>query len=121
MCVCVCVCVCARARARACVWWARNTILCLSFYAYIFVDLVKRGMLTIVGEIRRCRNDRFCHHYYSPSLPFVSFGLVCMSLIYTSLQFFLSPCVFVAFLQLYPFCYLSFAPRLIVKAEEDTA
>ena len=85
------------------------------------VDLVKRGVLSLVDEIPCCENDRFYHYYYCPSSPFVSFSSVCMSLIYSSLQFFLSPCVFVAFLQLYPFCFLSFPPRLIVKAEEDTA
>ena len=26
-------------------------------YVYIFVDLVRRGVLTLVGEIRRYRND----------------------------------------------------------------
>ena len=30
----------------------------LGFNAYIIVDLVKRGVLTLVGEIRRYRNDR---------------------------------------------------------------
>ena len=30
---------------------------------YIFADLVKRGVLTIVGEIRRYRND-CCYHCY---------------------------------------------------------
>ena len=31
----------------------------LSFHLYIFVDLVKSGMLTLVDEIGRYRNDRY--------------------------------------------------------------
>ena len=32
---------------------------------YIFVDLVKRGVLTLVGEIWRCRTEHiFYRHYY---------------------------------------------------------
>ena len=34
-------------------------------YTLIFVDLVKRGVLTFVGEIRCHKNDRYYHeHYY---------------------------------------------------------
>ena len=33
-------------------------ILFLRFYVYLLVDLAKRGMLTLVGETRRCRYDR---------------------------------------------------------------
>ena len=34
-------------------------ILCfIGFNVYTFVDLVKRGVLTLVGETRRYRNDR---------------------------------------------------------------
>ena len=32
-------------------------ILFCFFYANLFVDLIKRGVLTLVGEIRRYRND----------------------------------------------------------------
>jgi len=33
------------------------------FYAYIFVHLVKLGVLTVVGEIRRHKNHR-CYYYH---------------------------------------------------------
>ena len=37
-------------------------------YVYISVVLINRGVLTLVGEIRRYRKDRYCyyhhHHYY---------------------------------------------------------
>ena len=33
------------------------------FNTYITVDLVKRGMLTLVGEIRRYGNDRYYYYY----------------------------------------------------------
>ena len=36
-------------------------------YVYIFVDLVRRGVLTLVGEIRRYRNDRY-YLLYRPSI-----------------------------------------------------
>ena len=36
-------------------------------YVYIFVDLVKRGELTLVGEIRCYRNDRY-YLLYRPSI-----------------------------------------------------
>ena len=71
VCVCVCVCgrcVCAHAHAHMHVyrWCVRNTLLWLyyqfwGFTVYNSVDLVKRGALTLVGEIRCYRND---HHYY---------------------------------------------------------
>ena len=59
-CVCVCVCVCVGTRARA-----RNTTLWLYNYCFwdvsvhIFVDLEKRDVLTLVGEILPHRNDRY--------------------------------------------------------------
>ena len=36
-------------------------------YVHIFVDLVMRGQLTLVGEIRRYRNDRY-YLLYRPSI-----------------------------------------------------
>ena len=36
----------------------------MRFYAYIFVDLVKHSLLTLVGEIHCYRND-CCYCYYS--------------------------------------------------------
>ena len=54
-----CVCVRARACVRACV---RPKIFS-GFNVCIIVDLVKRGVLTLVGEIRRYRSDRYyCGH-----------------------------------------------------------
>ena len=35
------------------------TSLFLKFYVYLFVDLLKRGVLPLVGEIGRYRNDRY--------------------------------------------------------------
>ena len=63
-CLCVCVCVCAQ--AILCVWCARNTInlYFLWFYVYIFVDLVKHGVLTPVSEILHFINDCNCFHHY---------------------------------------------------------
>ena len=34
-------------------------------YIYVFVDLVKRGVLTLLGEIQRYRNDCCCYYQYS--------------------------------------------------------
>ena len=31
---------------------------------YIFVDVVKRGVLTLVSETQHCRNDRYYDYYY---------------------------------------------------------
>ena len=80
--VCECVCLCV----RACVSECACVCLCmfgrekgvqgiqyfiyasfLRFYAYIFVDLGKRGVLTFVGEIQRYTNGRY------HSLLFVGF------------------------------------------------
>ena len=36
----------------------------LKFYVYIFIGLVKRRVLTLVGEIECCRNDSCYHNYY---------------------------------------------------------
>ena len=51
-----CVCVCVRARARVWLWaWcARNMIIFWGFYVSIFVDLVKHGVLTLVGDVDFC-------------------------------------------------------------------
>ena len=35
-----------------------------SSYVYSIVDLLKCGVLTLVDEIRRYRNDRYHHYYY---------------------------------------------------------
>ena len=32
-------------------------------YKYIFVDLEKYGVLTLVGEIMCYRNDHYCYYY----------------------------------------------------------
>ena len=73
-CVCACVralaCVraCVRACACVCVWREEYNIMFvyffLEFYAYIFISLVKRGVLTLAGEIRRCRNASCYRDYY---------------------------------------------------------
>ena len=59
VCVCVCVCVCAGVVREG---YNIMTIYILFFrfllYTF-FVDLIKRGVLTLVGEIWRYRNDRF--------------------------------------------------------------
>ena len=69
MCVRTCVRACVRACVRVCVcvWCARNTtiiILFWRFYAYIFVDVVKRGVLILVGEIQCYRHDLYWYYYY---------------------------------------------------------
>ena len=72
VCVCVFVCVCAcahvRACARECVWREEYNIMFIyylfKFYVYIFIGLVKRRVLTLVGEIGCCRNGSCYHHYY---------------------------------------------------------
>ena len=59
-----CLCVHACLYACACVWCVRCTIDCLlflRFYVYVFVDLVKSGLLTLVGEVWHNRND--CNYY----------------------------------------------------------
>ena len=60
--VCVCVCV--------CVWSAKNLyheyimiIFEVLMSALSFLDLLKRSVLTLVGEIWRYKNDR-CYYYY---------------------------------------------------------
>ena len=62
-CVCVCacgVCVCVRVQC------AKNTV--LTFYIilwfYVILDLVNHGVLTLVGEIPRFRNDRYYYYYH---------------------------------------------------------
>ena len=65
MCVCVCVCVCGRAREREYNVRARrydSTIFEVS--CIVFVDLVKRDVLTHVSEIRGYINDRYYYYYY---------------------------------------------------------
>ena len=56
--VCVCVCVCVLFEEYNNIMFI---ILFLWFYVYIFVDLVKHGVLTHVGEMRRFRNARYCY------------------------------------------------------------
>ena len=64
--VCVCVCV--------CVWCAMNVILCLHIFvveAYAYIcksDFVKRGVLTLVDEVPRCRNYHYYYYYYYDSI-----------------------------------------------------
>ena len=47
----------------------------LGFNVHIIIDLVKRGVLTLVSEIRRYRNDYYYYYYYLLSsqvrLPFM--------------------------------------------------
>ena len=38
-------------------------IIYLRLYEHIFVDLVTRGVLTLVVEIRHYRSDRYYHYY----------------------------------------------------------
>ena len=81
VCVCGCMCACARVRAclhvcvRACVCGVRACVTCEEynttiiilfwrFYACIFVDLVKRGELILVGEMRCYRHDLYWYYYY---------------------------------------------------------
>ena len=79
LCVCVCVCACVCACVRACVRasvraWVRvcvcvfNTIWLYKYYfrgfsVYILLVLVKRSVLTLVGEIWRYRNERYYCYY----------------------------------------------------------
>ena len=47
----------------------RHTVVCLlslKFYVYIFVALAKSGVVTLLSEIPRYRND---HCYYYSKLP----------------------------------------------------
>ena len=64
--VCVCACVCVCVCARMCVVQAIQDvyILFLRFYASIFVDLVKRSVLTFVSEIQCYRNDHYYSYYF---------------------------------------------------------
>ena len=66
VCVCVCVCVCVRERERE---GAINTIprfiLLLRYYVYIFIDSLKCGVFTLVGEEPRYRNDRYYYYYFT--------------------------------------------------------
>ena len=73
MCVYVCLCVCV----RVCVYvWMCAGVVCekynsmlllfLRFYVYIFVEFVKRDVLSLVGEIVLYKNDRcYCYNYNS--------------------------------------------------------
>ena len=47
---------------------------------YITVDLVKRSVFTFVGEIRRCRNDRYYYYYFVLILYLLS-SVNCVSLV----------------------------------------
>ena len=71
VCLCVCVCMCVYVRVCVCVYmcgWGvqgNNTMTYNYFWGLtvcIFVDLVKRSTLTVVGEIWCYRND--CYYYY---------------------------------------------------------
>ena len=55
--LCVCVCVCWGGGGGVEEYNIMIIHYFLRFYVHSFVDLVKRGVLTLVGEIRRCRND----------------------------------------------------------------
>ena len=48
---------------------------------YIFGDLVKCGVLTLVGEIPHCRNDHYFHHYH-----YTVYTGLCVSLSVAGLQ-----------------------------------
>ena len=71
MCVCVCVCVraCVRACVRVCVCVREEYNIMFiyyfwSFLAHIFVDLVTRGMITLVNEVRRYSNKSYYYNYH---------------------------------------------------------
>ena len=51
------------------VWCMGNTVL---IHVYICVDLVKRGVITIVGETPRYRNDSCCSAYHQHSISTIS-------------------------------------------------
>ena len=60
--VCGCVCV----HGVACKeYYDYILFLRICVYIYVFVDLVKRGVLTLLGEIQRYRNDCCCYYQYS--------------------------------------------------------
>ena len=74
-CVRACVPTCVRACVRVCVCGVRACVTCEEynttiiilfwrFYACIFVDLVKRGELILVGEMRCYRHDLYWYYYY---------------------------------------------------------
>ena len=50
------VCICVEVRCGAGIQYY-DYVVCLRFYMYIFVDLVKCSVLTLVGEIQCYRND----------------------------------------------------------------
>ena len=72
VCVCVCVCVCGGGGGGK---GARNIIFCsyiiFEFFMYTFLlclcDIVKGNVLTLVNDIRHCRNDRY-HYYYRSAM-----------------------------------------------------
>ena len=68
MCICESVCVCVCVLVCVCVqgipYYDNIIDYSLGFIVYIIVDFVKRGVLTLVGEVRRYRNDRYYYHYY---------------------------------------------------------
>ena len=75
--MCVCACVHARARARA-----QLRIYNLGFNVYIIFDVAKRGVFTLVVDIRRYRNEHYYYYYY----------YLCCSLLKASHRCSTSPC-----------------------------
>ena len=54
------------------VGYARNIILLFRLYGHIFIDLVKRSVLTLVTEIPSFINDHYYYYknsYYTDSFP----------------------------------------------------
>ena len=51
------------------VWCVGNTVLTVLIHVYICVDLVKRKVITIVGETPRYRNDSCYSAYHQDSMP----------------------------------------------------
>ena len=56
--LCAPVCVCGVQGIQHCAY-----ILFLRFYVYLFVDLIKRGIHALVGEILHYENDRYYYYY----------------------------------------------------------
>ena len=56
-----CGCACVHAHAWGIQYY--DYIIIWGFNVYIIIDLVERRVLTLVGEIRRYRNDRYRYYY----------------------------------------------------------
>ena len=52
---------------RSCLFPGDTLTRLTCFNVYIIADFVKCGVLTLVGEIRHCRNDRYSYYIQTPA------------------------------------------------------